>query len=53
MYMKGKEQIEFRKRFGLYYGFDRIRFRRGKPIFPKNVDSVKEGPRITRDVIKK
>lgn len=53
MYMKSEPQIEFRKRYGLWMGFNKMKFRLGKPIFPKELDSTKEPPRITRDVIKR
>ena len=56
MYMKSDEQIEFRSRYGLYHGFKKITWRRGKAQHKYTIntaDHESDPPLNTKDIIRR
>eukprot|EP00658_Telonema_sp_P-2_P062702 TRINITY_DN51389_c0_g1_i4.p2 TRINITY_DN51389_c0_g1~~TRINITY_DN51389_c0_g1_i4.p2 ORF type:complete len:142 (-),score=36.52 TRINITY_DN51389_c0_g1_i4:212-637(-) len=54
MYMKSEAQVEFRKLYGLYHGFSKITWRRGRPQHNYTIntaDPEQDPPRNTVDVV--
>merc|ERR1712166_388301 len=56
MYFKSEKQIEFRSNYGLYHGFSKITWRRGKAVHNYTIntaDHESDPPFNTLDVIKR